>query len=107
MNGTPYASFITLDDSAYLWQAEQDPDRLSSELDAITASLRAVADGHLVTSEEIAADLNLNPRLVDELFRRLYANGNIDAPGYTGTGPVFATPTEKIRRTGAEPGLES
>ncbi len=97
--GSPYARYLILDDSAYLWQSEQDPDGLHKILGKLHQALLALPDNQHVGSDRLARELGLQPRLVQALLRKLEATGYVTQLSERPTGPLFSVvPTAKLRR---------
>lgn len=99
LNGTPYAYSAILDDSAYLWQAKQDETGFEKVFENIMQLLRALPDGQIAGSAQVAAELELHPKLTQTIFRRLATAGFVKGMSDSGMGPLYVTPTEKLRRT--------
>ena len=99
--GSPYARSLILQDSAYIWKAERDQG-LNRTVDELTEALRELLDGQLASSQEIAHRLNLHPRLVQVLLRRLVRAGYLKQLSAEARGPLHVMPTEKLRRAGAD-----
>ena len=98
--GSPYARSLLLDDSSHVWKAEQDRDGLSRALDGIMEALRGVPDVQVAGSQELADRLNLHPRLVQALLRRLVGAGYLKQLDKETRGPLHVMPTEQLRRSG-------
>jgi Mn-dependent DtxR family transcriptional regulator len=97
--GSPYAHALILQDSAHFWKAEQDHDGLVRTVNELTEALRAVPDGQLASSQDLANQLNLHPRLVQALLRRLVRTGYLKQLNKEPRGPLHVMPTEKLRRS--------
>jgi DNA-binding MarR family transcriptional regulator len=100
--GSPYARSLILQDSALIWKAEQDHDALGRTVDQLMEALRAVPDGQLASSQELANRLNIHPRLVQALLRRLVRAGYLKQLDKESRGPLHVMPTEKLRRSGSD-----
>ncbi len=97
--GSPYAHSLILQDEAHIWKADQDHDALSKTINELTEALRAVPDGQVASSQELADRLNLHPRLVQAVLRRLVRAGYLKQWGKERSGPLHVSPTEKLRRS--------
>lgn len=100
--GSPYARSLILQDAAYIWNAEQNRDSYNRTVDKLTETLRAVPDGQLASSQELAQRLDLHPRLVQALLRRLVSAGYVKQFSKESRGPLHVTPTEKLRRSASD-----
>jgi len=97
--GSPYARSLMLQDSAYIWKADQDHDGLVRTVNELTEALQAVPDGQVASSQELANRLNIHPRLVQALLRRLLRSGYLKQLSKGSRGPLHVSPTEKLRRS--------
>jgi predicted HTH transcriptional regulator len=73
--------------------------RLSKTANELTEALRLLPDGQVASSQELADRLNIHPRLVQAVLRRLVRAGYLKQLGKERSGPLHVTPTEKLRRS--------
>jgi predicted transcriptional regulator len=99
--GSQYARAIGLRDEAYLWQAEQDIDAFSRIVDKIVRELVSSEEQSMTGSQQLAQNLDLHPRLVQALLRRMTGKGLVRQIGDDSRGPLYVVATEALRRAAA------
>jgi DNA-binding MarR family transcriptional regulator len=97
--GSPYAHALILQDSAHIWRAEQDHDAVNRTVEELAEALRGLPDGQPGSSQELASQLNLHPRLVQAFLRRFIKAGYLKQLGKESQGPLHVISTEKLRRS--------